>query len=287
MVTAMGFLLFREKQVDITVLEVGLGGRLDATNVVEPELCVITPVDFDHEKFLGRSLEAIASEKAGILKPAVPVVLARQRAEANAVIRGRAEELGCVVVDVPDVAAMADRRGSHIVLGELEFDCPLPGRHQIGNAITAALALQQLGIGNDAIARGIGETRWPGRLQRIRENPEIIVDGAHNPAGARALAAFVAEFYAEDKPVLIFGAMRDKAVEEMAGILFPHFHQVIVTAPHQPRALAPETLLELADHPCLRTAPDLRSAMEMAGETGRPTFVSGSLFLVGEASRSL
>jgi dihydrofolate synthase/folylpolyglutamate synthase len=247
---------------------VGLGGRLDATNIVEPELCVITPVDFDHEQILGMSIEAIAFEKAGILKRGVPAVIAPQRSEADAVIRSRAREL--------DVRLLES--------GGFQIDgLQLRGRHQITNAQTAAAALRELEIPEVAIVNGIRGTRWSGRLEQLQADPEIIVDGAHNPAGARALAAYVAEFYSDPKPVLIFGAMRDKAVEEMAGILFPWFREVIVTAPDQPRALAPEIYRDLTDHASLQIEPNLTRALERAKRTGGPIFVSGSLFLVAEA----
>ncbi len=271
-VTAMGFLVFREKQVDIAVIEVGLGGRLDATNVVEPELCVITPVDFDHEQFLGTTIESIAFEKAGILKRGVPVVIAPQSAEARAVILQRARELQVRMIDSEPVWIEG---------------LPLLGRHQMVNAATAATALTELGIAPGIISEGLRNTRWPGRLERLRHDPETIVDGAHNPSGARALAAYVGEHYRDPKPVLIFGVMRDKAVEEMAGILFPLFRKVIVTAPDQPRALAPETFLNLIDHPDLQVAANLKSALEQGLATGGPIFISGSLFLVAEAMRLL
>ena len=271
-VTAMGFVLFREKNVDITVLEVGLGGRLDATNIVEPELSVITPVDFDHEQFLGTSIEGIAFEKAGILKPGVPAVIAPQRIEADAVIRARASELGVELAE--SVEFPSDSMG-------------LRGRHQMVNAGVAAAALRWLGVGDEAIRDGIRNTRWPGRLERLQEHPEIIVDGAHNPSGARALAAYVAEFYADPKPVLIFGVMRDKAAEEMAGILFPLFREVIVTAPDQPRALSPDTFRELTDYRFLQIEPNLAAGLERAKALGGAVFISGSLFLVAEAMRLL
>ena len=287
-VTAMGFVLFREKRVDITVLEVGLGGRLDATNIVEPELCVITPVDFDHEKFLGTSIESIAAEKAGIIKPGVPVVVAPQRAAAERVIRAESARIGSRLRPAWRAEQVrVDRYGSSIDTHGMEFRCGLAGRHQIVNALTAATALHELGIPSEGIIEGTRDARWPGRLDRLREHPEIIVDGAHNPSGARALAEYVAEFYADPKPVLIFGAMRDKAVEEMAGVLFPCFQEVIVTVPDQPRAIAPETFLEMVDHPSIRTAPNLRAALECLTKRDIPLFVSGSLFLVAEAMRLL
>ena len=226
-VTAMALLAFAEARCDMTVLEVGLGGRLDATNVVTPELCVITPVDFDHEAWLGRSLEAIAGEKAGILKPHVAAVVARQRPEAAAVIDERAAKLSVPVsrLDGWKVTELQlSARGSRFHLTgerELDLECPLAGEHQVENAATAAVALTRLGVSDAEIVRGIASTRWPGRLELLCERPEIIVDGAHNPAGARALAAYMDRFYSGRNVTLIFGAMRDKALDEIGGILFP------------------------------------------------------------------
>ncbi len=281
-VTAMAFVLLAP-QCDWVVLEVGLGGRLDATNVVHPALCVITPVDFDHEAWLGHTIEAIAGEKAGILKPGVPAVMAPQRSEAEAVIRQRAKEVGAEIIDPRDwtmTNVSADRWGSRFELDGLEIRCPLAGEHQVENARTAAVALRSVGVADEAIQRGIAGARWPGRLERVSREPEVVIDGAHNPAGARALAAYVDRFYAGERLTLIYGAMRDKAVEEVAGTLFPRFSEVIVTAPRQPRALAPESLLELVDHPNIRTAADLPAAI---AEIRGTTLITGSLFLVAEA----
>jgi dihydrofolate synthase/folylpolyglutamate synthase len=285
-VTAMAFWLL-DRQLDWVVLEVGLGGRLDATNVVEPKLCVITPVDFDHEAWLGRSIESIAFEKAGILKPGVPAVITPQRPEADQIIRQRAAELDVRLVDPgawPVENPVSDRRGSRFTIDGLAIDCPLAGEHQIENARTAVVALRSIGVPDAAIHAGIAAARWPGRLERLSENPEIIVDGAHNPAGARALATYVDRFYAGERLTLIYGAMRDKAVEEVAGTLFPRFGEVIVTAPQQLRALAPGSIVDLVDHPNIRTAPDLKTAVSEVHQT---TFITGSLFLVAEARQLL
>jgi len=293
-VTAMALLVFAEEAVDMVVLEVGLGGRLDATNVVQPELCVVTPVDYDHEAFLGKSLESIAGEKAGILKPRVPAVFARQRPEPAQVLSARASELG-IAVDRADSWHVHDlnlnARGSRFRMeGEVTFriECPLAGEHQVDNAVTAAVALLRLGLAPAAIESGISHTRWPGRLERISENPEIIVDGAHNPAGARALAAYIDRFYAGRRVRLIYGAMRDKAVEEIAGILFPRAYEVIVTAPRQARALAPDVMAKMVSHPNLSVASDIHEALAIAVKDAGErdvVFVTGSLFLVAEARR--
>jgi len=291
-VTAMAFLLFQQLQVDVAVLEVGLGGRLDATNVVTPELAVITPIDFDHEALLGKSLEAIASEKAGILKPGVPAVFAAQRPEAQAALDRRAAELGITVVQAQEKWQVQDQichaRGNCFTMTDgqrMHIECPLAGEHQVGNAVVAAAALDRLGVSPSAIERGIATTRWPGRLDRVSESPEIILDGAHNPAGARALADYIAQFYAGRHVVLIYGAMRDKAVAEMTGILFPHANEVIATAPEQARAVDPETIRQLSDNAPVRIAPRLADALALLREApvDHVIFITGSLFLVGEA----
>jgi dihydrofolate synthase / folylpolyglutamate synthase len=293
-VTAMAFLVFAEERTSMVTLEVGLGGRLDATNVVRPEIAVITPVDFDHEAFLGRSLEAIAGEKAGILKTGVPAVLSRQHPEAERVIANRATELGIRVERAADWTIcdlQLSPRGSkfHLISparSRLEISCPLAGEHQVENAVTAATTLFQLGVPEGAIQEGIATARWPGRLDRLSERPEILVDGAHNPAGAQALAAYLNRFYSAKRVRLIYGAMRDKAVEEVCGILFPRAHQVIATAPEQPRALHPEAIRKMTEHPNLRVAPTLAEALEMARtatDEEDTILITGSLYLVGEA----
>jgi dihydrofolate synthase/folylpolyglutamate synthase len=286
-VTAMALVIFAEERMDKVVLEVGLGGRLDATNVVRPELCVITPIDFDHEAFLGRSLESIAGEKAGILKPGVPAVFARQRPEAAPVLDARAEKVGAPVARTTGWQIRnleLHPAGSRFEAGQpaLFIDCPLAGEHQVENAVTAALALRSLGISDSSIQAGIARTRWPGRLERVSERPEIILDGAHNPAAARALAAYIERFYGARRVRLIYGAMRDKAVAEVGGILFPQAQEVILTAPRQSRAIAPEALRGVVDHPNLRVAAHIEDALEMPPGDA-VTFITGSLFLVAEA----
>ncbi len=284
-VTAMGFLLFRDLEAERVVLEVGLGGRLDATNIVDPELCVITPIDFDHEQFLGNTLESIASEKAGILKPEVPAVFARQRPEAERVLVDRARELGVPFARTEDAQVSnvrVEARGSRFDIGGREVVCPLAGEHQVENAVTAVMALQQLGIPAD----GIAATKWPGRLEHAGSNPEIILDGAHNPAGAWALAAYIQRFYANRWVWLVYGSMRDKAVDEIAGILFPLADEVIATAPKFARALRPGALAEVSPGAQIRTTDSLPQALDIIRAEARAedvVFITGSLFLVGEA----
>ncbi|HWF48831.1 MAG TPA: folylpolyglutamate synthase/dihydrofolate synthase family protein, partial [Bryobacteraceae bacterium] len=230
-VTVMAFLVFRDR-CDRAVFEVGLGGRLDATNVVAPELCVITPVSYDHESFLGNTIESIAAEKAGILKPSIPLVLARQNPAAEAVILNRARDLRCPVIRAADFEVTKIHltpRETSFELGGQTFTSELAGRHQVDNALAAILAARHVGIPAAAIQTGIQRARWPGRLERISTLPDFILDGAHNPAGAAALAAHIREFYA-DRPVwLVYGAMRDKAIDEVTSELFPLAERLILT----------------------------------------------------------
>jgi dihydrofolate synthase / folylpolyglutamate synthase len=282
-VTAMAFWLFRELRVETAVVETGLGGRLDATNVVEPVLTTITPIDFDHEAYLGHTLEAIAGEKAGILKPGVPAVFARQRPEVATVLAARAMELGVPVKRAEDFEVwdlQIDSRSSRFS----GIVCPLAGEHQIDNAITAALSLQALGIATD----GIAAAHWPGRLEFVAPNPDVLLDGAHNPAGARALARYLERFFPGRRIWMIYGAMRDKAVEEVAGILFPVATELIFPALDSSRALRPEALVELAGRG--QTALNIAAAMDiLKGRAEQEDLsddvvvITGSLLLVGEA----
>jgi dihydrofolate synthase/folylpolyglutamate synthase len=300
-VTAMAFLAFARAKVEVTVLETGLGGRLDATNVVErPEVTVITPIDFDHEAFLGSSIESIAAEKAGILKAGCPAVFATQRPEALRVLENRALDLDVAVKHSSAwrvEGLECDRYGSRFTLAadeEIPIECPLAGVHQVENARTAVAGLALMGVPVAAIRAGIAGVRWPGRLERVEGHSDVILDGAHNPAGARALADYIREFFAGEPVRIIFGAMRDKAVDEVTNTLFPLAREIILTAPDQPRALNPQALAEVAIHSegtMVRVADSVRAALELAAElnerSAMTTFVTGSLFMVGEARECL
>jgi dihydrofolate synthase/folylpolyglutamate synthase len=281
-VTAMGFLLFRQLGVEIAVVEVGLGGRLDATNIVAPEICAITPIDFDHEQYLGNSLESIAGEKAGILKRGARAVFAHQRPEAQRVLDRRAADLNIDAVRASDFKVSeisVDAYSSRFTVNGARVQCPLAGRHQVENALTAFAVLDQIGV-----SPKFQSTVWPARLERIHGDPEIILDGAHNPAGARALAAHIREFYSERPVWIVYGAMRDKSVQEITEILFPLATRVILTAPRQDRALRPEVLCAASDHPNIRIAPLAGEALDQARSAppGTAVFITGSLYLAGE-----
>jgi dihydrofolate synthase/folylpolyglutamate synthase len=224
-------------------------------------------------------------EKAGILKAGVPAVIAPQRPEAEQVIVQRAAELN-VPLNLIRPDELSDlhvgRNGCDFVFRGKRVRCGLAGAHQAVNAAMAAAVLQHLGIEPD----GIADARWPGRLEVVAQSPEIILDGAHNPAGARALAEHIRTFYHDGPVWMIYGAMRDKSVEEITEILFPLASHVIVTIPaYGPRALRPEAVVQAADHPSIEATPDLTQAIALARKApeGTTVFLTGSLYLVGEA----
>ena len=301
-VTAMAFEHFARERVNFGVFEVGLGGRLDATNILAPLVTIITRIDFDHESFLGHSLREIAAEKAGIVKPGVPVVLAEQRPEAREVIVARATELGCPVVQPAELfqvnqESMEDGCVRARVMEAnsgttFEIAPNLPGRFQLQNALNAVATARLLHhrgfqITDDAIMRGIAETVWPGRLEKLQSDPAVYLDGAHNPGAARELAHFLEQNFAGRKVWLVYAALRDKAVDEVAGLLFPHAAEVIFTAPHISRAVSAPQLAEIAGHHAARfsVVPDAERAFERALAQAAPEdaiFITGSLYLVGQ-----
>ncbi len=295
--TAMAFLLFRDYRAEAVVLETGMGGRLDATNVVDPEVAVITPIDFDHEKYLGDTLGKIAFEKAGIIKPGKPVVTARQHAEAMRVLERTARERWARLERASEwrtsrleLHAFGSRFEVHAPDGtEFRVEQPLIGAHQVENALTAIAALRELGLAPAQIQRGIAAADWPGRLEPVRRAPDIFLDGAHNPAGARALAGYLRRFHHGRKKWILFGAMSDKNLHAIGGPLFPLADELIFTAPAQARAFRPEEILERTGERRARLAPDVRAALEMAAGAAPEDMVviTGSLYLVGEARELL
>jgi dihydrofolate synthase / folylpolyglutamate synthase len=284
-VTAMAFLLFVDAGVEIAVMEVGLGGRLDATNVIMPRLSVITPIDYDHQEWLGHTLESIAREKAGILKPGTPAVISEQHPDAARVLEPHRPAVHTAEwqVDFMVLQAGGSRFGIHRGERRLSIACPLAGEHQVENALTAAAALIELGLDNSAIEAGIAQTVWPGRLEFVRRNPDVVLDGAHNPAGTRALAAYIRRFYSGRRIILIYGAMGDKSVAEMSATLFPLADRIIITQPDNPRAMSPEKIRAVTDHRNVELAPNVSDALAQAApRAGEAVFVAGSLYLVGQ-----
>lgn len=325
MLTAIAFEYFSSKKIEIAVLEVGMGGRLDATNVVEPILSVITDVSLDHQKFLGNTIAEIAREKAGIIRPGKAVVTLPQLPQANDVIGNAILELGArgvsAVQYVPPVTPAVsipwspsgkavgkeqeapEVRTSYplqVLEKEILIETPLVGRHQLRNLALAIAAAEELcgqgfPITAASVERGIRETHWPGRFQvvpRSHERPEIVFDVAHNPAGAWALRSTLSAAYENLRLIFVFGAMRDKAIAEIAEILFPLADKVILTPADNPRSASPAELREAAK----RTGAEVEDAMDVAQALAKARVlagsdgvivVTGSIYIVGEAMRQL
>ena len=324
MMTAIAFAHFARERVEIAVLEVGMGGRLDATNVVEPLVSVIADISLDHQKFLGDTVGEIAREKVGIIRPGGVVVTLPQQPEANDVIGNTILELGArgvsAVQYVPPVSPgsgeyLVPSRESRVgsaekssyryplqVMGEqILVESALVGRHQLRNVALAVAAAEELskqgvaGVTAESIERGIRETRWPGRFQIVPARvgwPEIVLDVAHNPAGAWALRSALSERY-DDRPLIfVFGAMRDKAISEMTEILFPLAERVIATRAENPRSASPEEIQQAGSRTGteIEAVTEVEAALERARDAASPAavvVVTGSIYLVGEAMRLL
>jgi len=319
MMTGIAFSDFAREHVQIAVLEVGMGGRLDATNVVEPMVSIITDIALDHQKYLGNTVGEIAREKAGIIRPGGIVVTLPQQPEANDVIGNAILDLDAVGVSavpyVPPVSPasaeyqvpsseskLARSRYRLAVMGkEILVESPLVGRHQLRNVALAIAAAEQLGrkglrgISAESIERGIRETDWPGRFQIVRAHqrwPEIVFDVAHNPAGAWALRSALSARYQDHPLIFVFAAMRDKAISEMAEILFPMARVVIATRAGNPRSASPEEIRESGRRTGAEivAVAEVRAAVERARDLardGEPIAITGSIYLVGEAMQIL
>jgi dihydrofolate synthase / folylpolyglutamate synthase len=320
MLTVMAFEYFASVAVDIAVLEVGMGGRLDATNVVDPAVSVIADVALDHEKYLGNTVGEIAREKAGIIRSHGVVVTLPQHPEANDVIGNTILEKNArgvsavkyVPLTSPGAAELwaghvASKRGRNrypltVMDAEIVVDSPLVGRHQFRNialAIAAAEELRQFGfaVTPKQIEQGIRETDWPGRFQVIAPSAatggrELVLDVAHNPAGAWALRAALSENFPNRPLTLVFGAMRDKAVQEISDILFPTAEHVVLTNVSNPRAATIKELMQAAS----RSGADLHAEETVSAALSRAQAmtppegviaVTGSIFLVGEAMQAM
>ncbi|MGC2694856.1 MAG: folylpolyglutamate synthase/dihydrofolate synthase family protein [Candidatus Angelobacter sp.] len=310
MLTAMMFEYFASAGVDLAVLEVGMGGRLDATNIADPCISVITDIDFDHQMFLGNTLPEIAREKAGIMRSKGTVVLLPQHPLVNDTlgreIMDRDARAISAVKHMPSMTPAADDHSSSLfaqdgfplqVMGEeIMVHFPLRGRHQLRNlalAITAAEQLNQCGflISPLHVEQGIRTTRWPARFQVVPAEdglPEVVLDVAHNPAGAWALRSTLSTYY-EDRPLtFIFGSMRDKAIREIADILFPLGERVIATHANNPRAATPQEIMELGAQtqteilPAATVSSALERARLLTPHNGA-IVITGSIYIVGEA----
>ena len=309
MMTAIAFAHFAREHVDIAVLEVGMGGRLDATNVVEPLVSVITDISLDHQKFLGNTVTEIAREKAGIIRPGGVVVTLPQQPEANDVIGNTILDLNAIGVSaVQYVPPVSPGNTQYLSRYPLQFmgkqilvESSLVGRHQLRNTALAIATAEELskkdlpGITPASVALGTRETHWPGRFQVVPAGnawPEIVFDVAHNPAGAWALRSALSERY-EDRPLIfVFGAMRDKAISEMTEILFPLALRVIATRPGNPRSASPEEIQQAGSRTGaeIEAIPDVRPALDHAravANTRAVVVVTGSIYLVGEAMQAM
>jgi dihydrofolate synthase/folylpolyglutamate synthase len=316
--TALAFLYFAEQEVDWAVVEVGLGGRLDATNVISPRVAVITSLSYDHTHLLGERLSDIAAEKAGIIKPGVPVVLAPQIAEAESVVARIAQERGAPLIRVGRDWLFApgghDLQGQSLFIwsadeqprmdafvesaGEEEwvpsrFEIPLLGYHQVINAAVAFAALHaarsgEVPIPEAAIREGFRKVSWPGRFQVLSEDPIVVVDSAHNRDSALKLRLALDDYFPGQRVTLIFGASTDKDIPGMFAELLPRVSRLILTQAAHPRATEPEALATLGrGHglPVQLVSP-VAEALERALAESRPEeviLVAGSVFVAGGA----
>jgi len=272
--TAVAFLAYAEAKPDYVVLETGLGGRLDATNVCEPELCVVTRIGLDHCDWLGGTVGEIAAEKAGILKPGVPVVLGANGPEARAVVEARAKEVGAPFFYAPDLSGE----------GEIPEGFSLAGAFNRENAVTALAALKVMGRqGPNRLVEGFRNVVWPGRFQRVGP---FVVDGAHNPPAARALAAALGEL-PERRFALVAGFCGDKDVDEVLSVLAPFAERGYAVRTNNPRSLSAEETAEKMRAAGIDAVacPSLGDALSAASRG--PAVVCGSLFLAGEALAAL
>jgi dihydrofolate synthase / folylpolyglutamate synthase len=323
-VTAIAFQHFANCQVDLAVLEVGLGGKYDATNVVDPLVTIISNVDFDHQQFLGNSLDEIAEEKAGIIKPhssetrvlpvncdlektpAPPVVYGGNNPVVDAVLNRQCRQTGARLIHVQSEMRYQVRScgsGRYQVelesqpCGQLLLDLPLPGRHQVFNALAAVRCVEILGqsgypVSREQIQLGISRTQWPGRLEVVESKPRLVLDGAHNPAAAETVRHFLEEVAEPDTTVMVFAVMRDKALQSMARILFPMARHILLPRLESERASIPQFILEALPEftPRLQVMPHVTAALDLARKLApeRGTVVVvGSLYLVGEVLKVL
>ena len=298
LLTALAFLYFAESKIQFAALEVGMGGRLDATNIVEPVISIVTDISLDHMEWLGTTISAIAREKAGILRPGGTMITLPQHPEANQALGEVAIELHVKGVSAAPYVPAAGTVGPYrvVVQGEqISVKSPLAGEHQHRNVALAIAAAVELATNHGfritpaAVAEGIRLTSWPGRLERIESAGKTwVLDVAHNPAGAWALRSGLRAFLQDERPrTLIFSCLRDKPVAEMAQILFPLFDRVILAPIHTSRATSVEDLMAAAKATGseAETVGSVHEAIERAEKDAVDgvIVISGSVYLVGEA----
>ncbi len=298
--TAMAFLHFQRCKVDIAVLEVGLGGRLDATNLVNPLVSVITNISLEHREYLGNTLEKIAREKAGIIHEGGICLTAAQQKPVIGTLEALCRERGASLFRVgKEIRTSIHRDGTFSYLGigrrRDGLCCPLAGKHQISNAALALGAVELIGdagfpVEENAVAEGLKRAHWEGRLEVLQRSPMLLVDGAHNPAGVTTLCRALRNDFSHRRMILLFGVLGDKDYRTMAKRLFPLADRVILTRPNSERALSPEALRRVAEsfHRDIEVVENpgdaLCHALSLAGE-GDLVCAAGSLYLVGEIKR--
>ena len=310
--TAISFLYFKEEEVDYALIEVGMGGRMDATNVIRhPELTVISSISYDHQAFLGDTLEEISWQKAGIIKESCPVVLSENSDEVCKVIEQEAKKkrVTCIEIEPTDYEVLSETPyGSTFLWKEQRYETKLPGRHQVSNAVTALAASEYLfhkdyekNNARKAIAKkldemnvksaqqgGIIRTCWPGRLEVLKKEPLFYRDGAHNPDGAKKLAAFLQKYFTNKKIIYIMGVLKDKEYKKMLRYLMPMAKEVYVFKPKNERGLSAQiladTIKEVADV-SVTIESDVNAAVFRALDTAKPDDVlvaCGSLSFMEE-----
>ncbi|MDO9128764.1 MAG: folylpolyglutamate synthase/dihydrofolate synthase family protein [Anaerolineales bacterium] len=295
--TALAFLYFQRRGVNAAVIEVGLGGRLDATNIVTPLVSVITSLSYDHMAVLGNTLAAIAAEKAGIIKEGKPVISSPQKEEALQVLERVAKErhapLTLVGRDVTYTPLSRSLEGQTFQLSNLStcaLKIPLLGAYQVENAATAYAALKASGlnVSDEAIQKGFAEVQWPCRFEIVRREPPVILDSAHNIDSAEKLRQALEDYFPNRPVILIFGASEDKDVPGMFAVWKPRLSLIIATKADHPRALEPGGLVETADRLGLRAEAvnpvetALARALELSEKDGSIVLTAGSMFVTAE-----
>ncbi len=296
--TALALLAFRDAGVTIAVLEVGLGGRLDATNVVDSSVVAITSIALDHQEYLGHTLAEIAREKAGIIKPGAIVIVGTNPPEVLEVIGEVAAQMEAMVIHAlvgvrVNASASAQDTTLQVTTARAEYgECTLrlAGRHQVVNAVIAVRVLESLpDVPPEAVRTALSDVEWPARLEWLTWNGhDILLDGAHNPAGATALASFLEEMVPQPVPIVI-GVMRDKAAEEIVRALAPRASLFVATAAPSPRAMEPAQLGALCRATGVTTVEvdEPGEGVALAARHGTPVVVAGSLYLAGHVRSAL
>ncbi len=301
LLTAIGFEYFKRKDVKYAVIEVGMGGRLDATNVINPEVSVITPIGLDHIYVLGKDCVSIAREKSGIIKPGIPVFCGPQREDVRDVIRNQCIKKNAPFIYAGGSSIKNQRPNTKGQVFDLEWngneykdiEIGLLGRHQAYNASLAFLVCLKLGISEDIIRKGLKKARWPGRMEILKRSPLILIDGAHNEGGAKSLVKGLEQFFPDKKVLLILGMLKDKEVDKVANILagYACVDKVVTVSPLSVRSLEPQALKEVVkkyntNADCAYTV--ARAVDKYVTQSEKRMIVfAGSLYMIGEARKLL